>query len=174
MGWNWASAFPVLQLILLVSLGTAALALPRKPDVYKDGLLVTPEHSRSALSRFTFEFCGVVLERARNKGTLDMEDLPQMVHEIRSEELSHKWRARANHRSLLVSLLMAYGWRMAFQFFLSFIQAIDKLGPPLAIFKLLSLLERERSDEDTSQELWMWVAILTVTIAFAWWIEGMF
>ncbi|TAQ89264.1 hypothetical protein B7494_g2401 [Chlorociboria aeruginascens] len=149
-----------------IAMAFASTTLPRKPNLFKDGLPVVTQKSGTALGRYTFSYCEDLIALAKKKNTLDMEDLPKMDFEHRSRDLSKSWD-RAKPGTLSIAIFRAYGWRITFQIFLSAIQSGANIIPSIAIFNILTLLESRGLKRDIAQELWTWVASLALSSVIA-------
>ena len=70
---------------LLLSL--FAFSIPRRPDVYRSGILVDQQLTSSFLGWVTFSWARIVLEKTEQRSNLALDDLPEIDHTVRAETL---------------------------------------------------------------------------------------
>ncbi|RDH38095.1 ABC transporter [Aspergillus welwitschiae] len=160
---------------------TLCLLLPRRPDVYHDGQIVDRERTVSAMERLTFSWVDNLLNHAVANEGLEIDDLPKMPFNTRSETLhTHLDRMRGS-RALWRSLVVAHQNSLILQSSLSMIICVLSFGPQAAMYGILTSLENRYSNPDLNpkdaNEAWAWVfglgtvLILSSSIeSWLWWI----
>ena len=113
------------QVALIITMSAVALLLilsafsiPRRPDVYRSGILVDRQYTCSLLDWITFSWANIVLEKTKYRSNLTIDDLPEIDHTVRAETLlnvmpraiglrSHdlwRWLLVSNSRALFTQL----------------------------------------------------------------------
>ncbi|RFU32555.1 hypothetical protein B7463_g3759, partial [Scytalidium lignicola] len=165
-------ALHILQVVFLITAGFNGVLLPRRPEVYQDGRPVDAMYTRSALSKFSFDWVTSLLVLAGKKKKLNLEDLPRMDHNTRAKELSETWESKIHSRKLWIAVLMEHKWPFILQWALTLVQAFGNLAPQFILLHILRLLEKRQTGEAVAVEAWLWVIGLFVTTIVASWIEA--
>ncbi|GKZ21198.1 hypothetical protein AbraIFM66951_011591 [Aspergillus brasiliensis] len=157
------------------------LLLPRRPDVYHDGQVVDQERTVSAMERFTFSWVNNLLKHAIANGGLELDDLPKMPFDTRSQTLHLRLDRMRGSRALWKSLVVAHQRSLILQSSLSMIICILSFGPQAAMYGILKALENRSFNPTMNSkdvnEAWAWVfglgtvLILSSSIeSWLWWI----
>lgn len=157
-------ALRVVELVAVVGLIFASLAIPRRPDVFHDGRLVDRMFTVAAFSRFQFSWPKDVLSLAYKKKNLDMVDLPRPNHYTRSKEVSDDWKRRAYTGRLWVSVMRAHADKFALQWLLTLGTAVLNFAPQWVILRLLIILETRVPGQTYGLDVWIWVIYLGIVI----------
>lgn len=160
------------ELVFAAAAGFAAMCMPRRPVVFKDGVPVDGMYTTSALGRYTFSWVSHLLVLARERKRLNLEDLPKMDHNTRSRDLSQTWGKTEHPRRLWFELFLAHKEPLMIQWFLTLLQAFGNFAPQFVIYHLLKILEARVLGQPISPEAWIWVTVLTITTLGASWIEA--
>lgn len=174
-GTTWQRSEIILHSLELVTSVFAALAsvsLPRRPEIFHNGLPVDAMHTRSALEKFNFGWVGPLLMYAKRTKHLDLKDLPRMSHYARAKDLSDTWASKKRPQKLWVALVFQYKWPLITQWLLTLVQSFGNFAPQFVIFQILKILERRGFGEPASADAWIWVLILAITSIGASWVES--
>lgn len=161
----------VSQLVIAALTAAANMSLPRRPEIFIDGKPVDRMFTESALSRYTFGWVTPLLNLARQKKRLELDDLPKMDHFTRSKDLSEEWVSEPRPRKLWLEIFLAYKAHFCLQWFMTLLQSFGNFAPQFVTFQILKLLEQRVKGEAASSEVWIWVAALTIAIIGAAWVE---
>lgn len=125
-------------LVLLLS-----LSIQRRPSVFREGTLVDGQFSASFLSRYSFQWSYSLLDFARLKGRLDLEDLPLLHSSSCSEALRNHFQSVLFNYDLPLwkTIFVAHWSTFLQQYTLSMLQSVTQVAPQLAMYSLLKLLE---------------------------------
>ncbi|GKZ33936.1 hypothetical protein AbraIFM66950_004027 [Aspergillus brasiliensis] len=157
------------------------LLLPRRPDVYHDGQVVDQERTVSAMERFAFSWVNNLLKHAIANGGLELDDLPKMPFDTRSQTLHSRLDRMRGSRALWKSLVVAHQSSLILQSSLSMIICVLSFGPQAAMYGILKALENRSFNPNMNSkdvnEAWAWVfglgtvLILSSSIeSWLWWI----
>ncbi|KAH9224216.1 P-loop containing nucleoside triphosphate hydrolase protein [Leptodontidium sp. 2 PMI_412] len=162
----------IAQLGLVSLVAFFSISLPRRPEVFHDGVPVDGMYTVSALGRYTFSWVEHLLVLSRTKNRLELEDLPKMDQYTRSKDLSEAWAATTHERRLWVEIFLAHKWSFVVQWFLTLIQAFGNFAPQFVTYHILKILEKRLPGDTVSFEAWIWVVTLTIATIGAAWIES--
>jgi hypothetical protein len=165
------AALVTASLAVTLGLAIASISLARRPDVYFGGRIVDRMMSTSAYQRFTFGWCGDILNLARHKEEFKVEDLPAPSHSTRATDQAAAWSdVRQEKAPLWRSLFWAYKWPFLIQVSLSFTEGAISYLPYWCQLKILSLIEGRRGDESLDSRVWFLVVALgAATLASSVW-----
>ena len=173
---RWVSSteivFRASQLVLSVFAALASVSLPRRPEVFYNGLPVDNMLTRSALDKFNFTWVEHLLMLAKKTKRLNLEDLPKMDHYTRSKDLSQAWAAEIHPRKLWIEVFLAHKWPLTTQWFLTLLQAFGNFAPQFTTFHILRILEARLPGQQAPAEAWIWVLLLTFASIGSSWIES--
>jgi hypothetical protein len=150
----------------------AYVSLPRRPDVFRDGRIVDRQFTVSAISRYSFAWCGALLKLAASKRRLEMEDLPALDALTSSDNLQQRFHAMQRKDKLWKLVFWSHAAAFTRQWFLTLLGSIMNFIPQLCMYHILQQLEKRRSGDFVAVEAWWWVAGLGVgQIVQAWYME---
>lgn len=157
-----------LQIIAALVCFLECLSIPRRPTVSEGKQAVDGQYTVSALSSYTFGWAGKVLSLARDKKSLDLDDLPKLHLWGRAAYLLRYFSAmtRQNDR-LWKSLIFAHWPELLFQTVWAVMQSILQFAPQLVMYQLLRLLEDTSQHGDTQRKAWFLVMALGASIILA-------
>lgn len=166
-------AVRVVEILAVLGLLTASLAVPRRPEVFdRDGKPIDRMYTSTALDRFTWGWPAYLLKMASKRNQLDLDDLPRPDHFTRAAELSADWKKRDSKRQLWLAIILAHKMALAKQWFLTLITSFLNFGPQWVILQLLRILENRGGQENFSLSVYMWVLWLGIVIVAQAWIES--
>lgn len=138
--------------------------IPRRPDVYFKGKLVDQQYTVSLFSKMAFSWNSVVFDISRQR-QLEMDDLPQLDHHTRSENLHCTFIARSIEGRLWWKLLKSYWVQLAQQWCLVLISASLSVFPQYVMYYLLQQLEQPRTPESGISTTLAWALALCLSLA---------
>ncbi|KAJ5543290.1 hypothetical protein N7535_005718 [Penicillium sp. DV-2018c] len=150
----------LLQIVSAVLRAVFCVLLPRRPDVYHDGMLVEQELSVSLLSRFTFAWGGQLIGRGAEKKTLELDDLPKLVASKRVGTLRKEFENVRQNRNLWRALISAHSGSLFAQVALSMVTCFLSFGPQLALLQILRTLELRDTPDWNAGASYLWVLAL--------------
>ena len=162
----------VSELVLSIFAAVASVSLPRRPEVFYNGVQVDNMLTGSALEKFNFTWVGPMLQLAKKTKHLDLKDLPKMDHYTRSKDLSRAWTAKEHPRKLWIEVFLAHKWPLSTQWLLTLLQAFGNFAPQFTTFHILRILENRIPGSQAPYEAWIWVILLTIASIGASWIES--
>ncbi|PVH84104.1 P-loop containing nucleoside triphosphate hydrolase protein [Cadophora sp. DSE1049] len=162
----------IAQLGLVLLVAVFSISLPRRPEVFHDGVPVDGMYTVSALGKYTFSWVEHLLVLSRKKNRLELEDLPKMDQYTRSRDLSEAWAATSHEKKLWVEIFLAHKWSFIVQWFLTLLQAFGNFAPQFVTYHILKILEKRLPGDAVSFEAWIWVVTLTIATIGAAWIES--
>ncbi|KAL4781594.1 P-loop containing nucleoside triphosphate hydrolase protein [Aspergillus varians] len=172
-GLNPQDPLTIIQLVAAAILLLVNLALPRGPSLYRDRRRVDAQHSVSFLSRYTFSWACETLSFATKHGRLDSTDLPLISHEVRAQNLYHRFVAR-DATSLPWRKLLKLYWREAtVQVFIQFGNGVARLIPKLLLLTILQLFEDRDAGEDNQLQLWLTSLGLGLSLVTSSWLTSL-
>ncbi|KAG9243283.1 putative ABC bile acid transporter [Calycina marina] len=162
----------ITQLVLAFFTVVAGLSIPRRPQVFHNGIPVDGMYSASAFGRYSFTWVAHLLQLAHSKKRLELEDFPAMDHYTRAKESTLEWESKERTKRLYIEVALAHKWAFIIQWLLTFIQSFGQFGPQFVNYHFLKLLEERDLGSPISQEAWIWVVALTIVNIGAAWIEA--
>ena len=162
-----SQAFIAVLVILL------SLSIQRRPNVFREGTLVDGQFSASFLSRYSFQWGYSLLDFARLKGRLDLEDLPLLHSSSCSESLrNHFQSVLVNYDLPLWKTIFVVHWSAFLQqYTLSMLQSVTQVAPQLAMYSLLKVLEAQRPQVSAGAAGFLRAIALGSSIMVSVWIE---
>ncbi|PGH14094.1 hypothetical protein AJ80_06099 [Polytolypa hystricis UAMH7299] len=153
--------------LTIVQIGVASLSactatlIPRRPDVFRNGVVVDAQFTTSLLGRISFSWPGPLLAfTIKNRG-LDVDDLPELNYNTRAKSLRTFFdEASKKSRTLWKILLYRYRSALLLQLFLTCTSAILSFTPQLALLGILRSLEARGSEKWDPSTAWTWVFLL--------------
>lgn len=162
----------VLQVAFATVSCLLCLLLPRRPSVFSAGQPVDGQFTVSMLGRWTFAWADELLSFAKKNHGLDMVHLPRLHLEVRAEYLEKNFIMKKRSSILWKTLLRIHRLEWAGQSLLAMSQGIIQFTPQIAMYKLLGLLEQRSRGEAVTDEAWLWVAGLGISIIVTAWVEA--
>ena len=168
-----ASYLGISQAVMAVLVLLLSLSIQRRPNVFREGTLVDGEFSASFLSRYSFQWSYSLLDFARLKGRLDLEDLPLLHFSSCSESLrNHFQSVLVNYNLPLWKTIFVAHWPTFLQqYTLSMLQSVTQLAPQLAMYSLLKVLEARRPQVSAGAAGFLRAIALGLSIIVSAWIE---
>ena len=159
----------VIQVVAAILCCLSSLLLPRRPFVVDVDQLVDGQYTVSALGRYTFTWAGRILALARQKKTLDLEDLSKLHLRARSAHLRKDFESKRKRDHLWKGLVVAHYAEILFQSFFAVAESAAKFVPQISMYLLLTTIERRPKGTPTSKTAWVFVVTLGLSIIFASW-----
>ena len=150
----------------------AYISIPRRPDVFRNGKVVDRQYTTSLIGRYGFSWPGSLLRFAAANKTLDISDLPEIDHEIRSKNLRHNFEAVGKKDKLWKSLFWSHKVSFIAQWILVTVTSITNFLPQIALLYILKALEDRDAGRASTLQLWGWVLALGASITLSSWIEA--
>jgi hypothetical protein len=138
-------------------LALASISLPRRPDVYFRDRLVDRMMTASAYQRFTFDWCGNVLETAQRKQDMDVADLSRPGHALRAADKVATWNGQRSGRPVWRSLISEYKWTLIVQWSLAIAASVLSYLPHWCTYKILTALENRPPGASLDGQVWFYV-----------------
>ncbi|KAK0648255.1 hypothetical protein B0T16DRAFT_444367 [Cercophora newfieldiana] len=144
-------------------LAIASLLIPRRPNVYHNGVEVDRMLTVSAWDRLTYRWASHLMSIAIQKGDLSIDDIPCPGSNLRSADLSADWKAKYNsQRGLFLSFLLNYAPALAKQWFLASLYAVVGYLPWYIMLRLLETIESKEPGDAIRTRVWVLLAWLTI------------
>lgn len=165
----------LVQILAALTAVFSFASFPHRPDVYYRGSLVDQQNAVSILSRFSFNWNGIVFDIA-NARKLELEDLPNLDGNTRSSCVNAQYLARGGSAGgpkgrLWWQLLLAYKWPLLLQWVLTFVRSVLALFPQFVIYQFLEGLEgHEGGNKAANPKLWGWVIGIGVSLILQIWV----
>ena len=161
----------VLQVCAAVTCSLACLSLPRRPVVEEGGIPVDGQYTVSAFGRYSFTWAGTTLRLARNKKTLNLDDLPKLHVEGRSAYLQEYFKTLKTRDQLWKTLVFAHLPELLFQTVYTTLQSAAQFLPQLVMYQLLKRLEVRTNGDSADQATWGLVVALGLAIILSGWCQ---
>ncbi|KAF9893611.1 hypothetical protein FE257_010923 [Aspergillus nanangensis] len=153
-----------LQLGLTVATCVCNLLVPRRPHVFRSGVLVSPEYATNALSRISFRWAESVLRAGSLSRTLEVEHLPEIPMRACARGLddvftrARRKGGRFTRTSFLWTLIGLH--RSTIQLYLLLTALVTSLNflPQASLFFILQELEQRSHGTYSKTALWFYVA----------------
>jgi ABC-type multidrug transport system fused ATPase/permease subunit len=150
----------------------AYISIPRRPDVFRNGKVVDRQYTTSLIGRYGFSWPGSLLRFAAANKTLDISDLPEIDHELRSKNLNYRFEAVGKKDKLWKSLFWSHKVSFIAQWILVTVTSITNFLPQIALLYILRALEDRDAGRASTLRLWIWVLALGASITVSSWIEA--
>ena len=163
----------IFQAFIAVLVLLLSLSIQRRPNVFREGTLVDGQFSASFLSRYSFQWSYGLLDFARLKGRLDLEDLPLLPFSACSECLRHHFQSvLVNYKFPLWKTIFVAHWSTFLQqYTLSMLQSVTQVAPQLAMYSLLKVLEARRPQVSAGTAGFLRAIALGSSMIVSAWIE---
>lgn len=150
------------------------LSFPQRPEVYLDnGRVVDREHTVSAISRYTFQWCTPLLDLAAQKESLNASDLPSTTHATRAQTLHYEFLSSSKRGPLWKRILSTHLRAFLLQWTLTLLQSGFEFIPQLSLYNLLRQLERRQVGDTTTHSMQiMWCAALGLGLLLNEWVQA--
>ncbi|RMD44291.1 hypothetical protein DV735_g885, partial [Chaetothyriales sp. CBS 134920] len=155
----------------LVLTATSAL-IPRRPDVFHNGLVVDREHTTSVLGRLTFSWPSTVLNYAIANNGLGYDDLPEINHEIRSHTLREGFDSVGKQDKLWKTLFLSRKGYFIKQWILEAIASVLNFLPQISLFYILRWLEARDAGHNDPLKAWLLIGSLGLSVILSTWVEN--
>ncbi|RMZ88221.1 hypothetical protein DV736_g4561, partial [Chaetothyriales sp. CBS 134916] len=155
----------------LILIFTSAL-IPRRPDVFYNGLVVDRENTVSLLSKLTFSWPTAVLDYAIKNRGLGYDDLPEVSYEVRSRTLRENFESVGKQDKLWKSLFWSRKGYFIKQWALEAIASILNFLPQISLYYILRTLEARDAGHSDTLKAWLLVGALGLSVILCTWIEN--
>lgn len=162
--------------ILTVAAGvifSACLAIPRRPEIFKNGKVVDREFTVSLANRFTFSWATPVLEYATKNRKLTHDDLPVVNHSIRAFQLTERFDAVGKCDKLWKQIFYSHWRAFTAQWTLQTLTAFTNFLPQIALFSVLTLLEARENGKSNQFLLWLVAIGMGLADGLSMWLESL-
>ncbi|RMZ80689.1 hypothetical protein DV738_g2708, partial [Chaetothyriales sp. CBS 135597] len=162
----------LLQWLPALVLTVTSTLIPRRPDVFHNGLVVDREHTVSVLGRLTFSWPSTVLNYAiKNKG-LGYDDLPEVNHEIRSRTLRESFESVGKQDKLWKALFLSRKGYFIKQWILEAIGSVLNFLPQISLFYILRTLEARDAGHSDTLKAWLLIGSLGLSVILSTWVDN--
>ncbi|KAH0558860.1 hypothetical protein GP486_004505 [Trichoglossum hirsutum] len=150
----------------------ACVSLPRRPDVFRDGYAVDRQYTVSAISRYSFAWCGPLLNIAGLGRRLEIEDLPALDSLTSSNNLQQRFHAMQKRGKLWKLVFWSHATVFVRQWLLTLLGSVMNFAPQLCMYHILQLLEKRQLGNSIAAEAWWWVVGLGLAQVAQAWVEA--
>ncbi|KAI9729565.1 MAG: hypothetical protein M1834_006761 [Cirrosporium novae-zelandiae] len=144
-----------LQFGSAVLFGLIGVLIPRRPNIFWNGIPVDQQFTVSAASKLTFNWAFPILKFAKEHKRLTIDDLPTLDHWRRSDFLQRSFHKKGK---LWKSIVFCFAGPLVSSLLVSMAISIVQFGPQLMIFNILKCLEINQ----TRASAWIWVVGLGI------------
>jgi ABC-type multidrug transport system fused ATPase/permease subunit len=171
------SVFSILQIVAAIIRGLGCLLIPRRPDVYRGGKLVSREQTVSLLTKHTFGWATEQLLNASSGAAFEPDSLPRLSSLYRSQNQAARLeKTLAVQGTLRDALFRIYKAPLILQALLVALSSALESAPQVALYMALKSLEKQQAGEP-GQQPWIWVLALgaskILTPALSSWVKWM-
>ena len=160
------------QMVAVVISLVTCVSLPRRPAVFSDeGKPVDNQFTVSLFSRLTFAWNKSFLDIASRK-IVQTDDLHRPAHQTRASAVQQSLESQLRPGGLLRSIFFAHLTTFVVQWILTSSQVILEFLPQVSLFKILSLLEMRSNGQKVSNDVWIWVLFLGLSLVFQSWVTS--
>ncbi|MCJ1379998.1 hypothetical protein MMC17_003101 [Xylographa soralifera] len=165
--WGELSIFPAAEGFFGLLSALAALSLPRRPEVERDGKAVDAQYTIAALSRYTMTWGKPLLNKALVAGGLEYSDLAQLDSSMIAANLHQRFRTavagNTEKRHLFYVIFKANQSLFIRLWGITLLESCANFLPQVCMFKILELLEkRDLGKGSVDKTVWLWVAGLCI------------
>lgn len=164
------------QIACAFAQGICSILIPRRPHVFHNGRVVDLQHSVSFACRFTFTWAAGLLQDIVRKKSLNVDDLPQLSLDKRSQTLHRNFEQHRGSLKLWKALVRTHTRALVCQYLLSLLTCALSFGPQIALYQILTSLEHRHVAPDGIMQTWVWVGglgttmLVTATVdSWLWW-----
>ena len=158
----------IVQAVSALVLCIACISIPRRPFVEVDEKPVDRQKTVSALSYILLAWSWDVLNIARAKQDLKVDDLPLLHHKTRSSYLLQWYGSEADKRALWRTLLYMNSAELAFQTLFAMLSAAIQFAPQLLLYQILRRLEDAEERPDPVDMSFLVVGLGITVILSSW------
>lgn len=150
-------------------IGFLCLSMPRRPDVFHNGVVVDQQYTTSLLGWITFSWVGTLLKESKRASDLSIKDLPELDSNTRASRVHSLLKGTISKGTTFTSkdlwgfLFRCNGVPLIIQGTLVVVLSILSFLPQLALLDILQKLEGRKRDEK-GIGLWVPVAGLGVSV----------
>lgn len=151
---------------LVISL--LCFTIPRRPDVFYNGIVIDQEFTTSLLGWISFSWTELVLRKSDRSQCLTVDDLPELNHATRGENVYRSWEEKLpRHKALSVwdlwlSVLRSHRVALAWQVIITVLLSVLSFVPQLTLLRILTLLQARQSGESSGP---LWVPVVGLGLA---------
>ena len=165
----WQITLGTVETVSCFSVGCLCLLIPRRPDVFHNGLVVDQQYTTSLLGWITFSWVGKLLKESKRSSDLSIKDLPELDSNTRANTIYNSLKGTIPKGTAFTSKDL---WRFLFrcnsvpliiQGALAVVLSVLSFLPQLALLDILQKLEGQQQD-GKGIDLWVPVAGLGVSI----------
>lgn len=167
------AAFSMTQFALGVCVCFTSLAIPRRPEIFKDGKAVDRERTVSLLSRFTFSWPAPVLDFVAKNRRLTTDNLPVVAFAARAQSLRDRFDAVGKTDKLWKQIFWSHRDAFLVQWTLQTVTAITNFLPQIMLFTILRILEDRDAGSSNQLELWLAAIGMGLAVALGAWLESL-
>ena len=150
----------IVELVLSVVAIVASISVPRRPDVFHNGMLVDQANNVSLLQKYTFSWCSAMIALANKKNELTMVDLPYLINSLRARELHDRFEYTKGKLGLARSILRSHAVSLILQLILTLTSTSLYVLPQIAMYNLLRVLEARDAGGENGRAAIIWVFAL--------------
>jgi ABC-type multidrug transport system fused ATPase/permease subunit len=150
----------IAKLVLPYIAAAVCLSFPRRPDVFKDGRAVDELQTANAWSRLTYEWILPALIKAKGGEKLGLDDLKTLESSLRASELFKVYNSLKPGWSLFLKILSSHQRALLYTQLYTVMDAILNLAPQIALYQLLTLLQRRDEGASILELGAFWVVVL--------------
>lgn len=171
-------ALKVVNLVAIIGIFIASVALPRRPDVYRNGRLVDRMYTATAFSRYNWSWAMDIMKQARKTGNLETADLARPNNKTSSADNAAAWNAKfkdtkmESHWALWGRIVWYYRWSLTVQWIVATSRNFLSMAPYWVTLQILRALERRKPGESLGVDTWIMVFWLGFTIAADAWVTA--
>jgi len=150
--------------IISFALAISSVLLPRRPNVVFEGYEVDRQRTVSTLSRYTWSWFELLLQKAAAKDDLDADEIYRPDHTLRSDELMKKWDGLRAQTVLLRSLLWAHKGELSLIWIVTIVRCLVSIAPFWTMLRVLHILE-DRKAKNASYHIELLVLIIGMALS---------
>jgi ABC-type multidrug transport system fused ATPase/permease subunit len=154
---NWSNQLLTIQALSAISTIIHFTSIPRRPNVYHQGKLVSPRKSVSLWERYTFSWVEPIVQLSAQGNELDAADLPVVEYTLRSKTLLNSAQ-KSDNKSLWRRLFKSHIAIFMAQVILQSLHSIVSFIPSFAIYNILQQLQ----GNSRLAESGVWIGILAI------------
>ena len=165
----WKIILSTAETVSCLLIGFLCLLIPRRPDVFHNGLVVDQQYTTSLIGWITFSWVGTLLKESRRSSDLSIKDLPELDSNTRASRVHNSFKETIPKCRTFTSKDL---WRFLFrcnsvplmiQCALAVVLSVLSFLPQLALLDILQKLEGRQGDEK-GIGLWLPVAGLGASV----------
>ncbi|RMZ77121.1 hypothetical protein DV737_g4561, partial [Chaetothyriales sp. CBS 132003] len=165
-------ALVLLQWLSALILTVTSVLIPRRPDVFHNGLIVDRENTVSLLGKLTFSWPATVLDYAIKNRGLSYDELPEISYEVRSRTLRENFESVGKQDKLWKSLFWSRKGYFIKQWILEAIASILNFLPQISLYYILRTLEARDAGHNDTFKAWLLVGALGLSVILCTWVEN--